>query len=132
MSRNIETVQSIYGAFGRGDVDAILENLREDVVWEHDGADHGVPWLVHRRGRAEVAKFFEALAAVELQRFEPQTFLEGGDQVAVTIQIELQVTATQKKVRELEAHLWTFDAAGRVRRFKHLVDTHAHWLAWRG
>jgi len=41
------------------------------------------------------------------------------------------VKATGKTLRDLEVHLWTFDDAGRVVRFRHVVDTHAHHLAAR-
>ena len=33
---NIETVKSIYEAFGRGDVPAILDKLADDVDWDYD------------------------------------------------------------------------------------------------
>ena len=63
---NQQTVQDIYAAFGRGDIPAILERLADDVRWDHlpdgGGAErHGVPWLVARTGRDDVAGFFEAL-----------------------------------------------------------------------
>jgi len=33
---NVKTVQSVYEAFGRGDVSAILEVLTDDVDWASD------------------------------------------------------------------------------------------------
>jgi ketosteroid isomerase-like protein len=132
MPSNTETVQAMYQAFGRGDVPAILACLREDVEWEHDAVDHGVPWLKPRRGPAEVGRFFADLAGVEISRFEPMSFLASADQVAAVIAIELAVKATGRTVRDLELHLWTFDSSGRVSRFRHVVDTHQHVLAYRG
>jgi len=126
---NIHVVQAIYQAFGRGDVPSILERLHPDVEWEHDTIDYEVPWLVPRRGRAEVAKFFESLQGVEFHRFEPLAFLEGPGQVLATIRLEITVRATKKKVVDLEAHLFTFDSAGQVTRFRHLLDTHQHVMA---
>ena len=32
MSNNIETVQKIYAAFGRGDVPGVLEHISDDLV----------------------------------------------------------------------------------------------------
>jgi ketosteroid isomerase-like protein len=30
---NVATVQSIYEAFGRGDIPAILDRISDDVIW---------------------------------------------------------------------------------------------------
>ncbi len=62
MSRNLETVQNTYAAFGRGAVDVILEALADDVEWEawadNSAARAGVPWFQPRRGKAGAAEFF--------------------------------------------------------------------------
>ncbi|MCO5124685.1 MAG: nuclear transport factor 2 family protein [Rhizobacter sp.] len=78
---NIRTVQSIYEAFGRGDIATILGHLAEDVTWEYDKAEAGIPWLAPRRGRAAVPKFFEALGAVDFQQFQPKMQFESGNTV---------------------------------------------------
>jgi ketosteroid isomerase-like protein len=46
MPTNIDTVKTIYENFQRGDVPAILARLHEDVEWEHDTVNHGIPWIV--------------------------------------------------------------------------------------
>ena len=125
---NIDTVRSIYEAFGRGDVAAILGRLAEDVAWEYDKADTGIPWLVPRRGRAQVGKFFEALAAVDFQQFEPKTQLESGNIVVSLNDVAFTVKATGKRyVEEDEVHIWHFDADGQVARFCHKTDTLQSW-----
>jgi len=129
----IQTVQSIYEAFGRGDIPAILAQLAEDVAWEYDKADAGIPWLVPRRGRAEVAKFFEALGLCDFQKFQPKTLLEGDRLVVALNDVDFTVRATGQAVSEVdEVHLWHFDAAGRVARFCHKTDTLRHWRALQG
>lgn len=129
----IEKVQSIYAAFGRGDMPAILEHLSEDVEWEYGGPSHGVPWLEPRRGRAGAAAFFGVVAAeLEFLRFAPKTFLEGPGIIAALVDLEARVRRTGKPITEVdEVHLWHFDAAGRVVRFRHRVDTHQHVEALR-
>jgi ketosteroid isomerase-like protein len=129
MSDNLGTVQDIYEAFGRGDIPTILGHLHDDVVWEADGVDHGVPWLTPGVGRDHVARFFESLGLVDIGRFEVANLLEGGSQVAAVIRIELTPKATGRTILDLELHLWTFGADGKVVQFKHLVDTHQHVLA---
>ena len=49
--------------------------------------------------------------------------------VAVPIHLELRVKSTGKIIKDLEAHLWTFDADGKVTRMRHLADTQQFALA---
>ena len=129
---NVERVQGIYAAFGRGDIPAILEHLADDVEWEYGVDSTDVPWLQPRRGRAEVVKFFESLAVMEISKFVPKHVLSQGDLVVALVDLEAKVKATgQRVVEEDEVHIWYFDDHGRVRRFRHRVDTHMHWKALR-
>ncbi|HEX8737326.1 MAG TPA: nuclear transport factor 2 family protein [Pyrinomonadaceae bacterium] len=130
---NTEKVQQIYESFGRGDVPAILEHLADTVEWEYGVISTDVPWLQKRRGRGEVPKFFESLAEFEMQKFEPKTFLENGNVVAVLLDVEFTVKATGiRVVEEDEVHIWYFDAEGKVSRFAHKVDTYQQWAAYKG
>jgi len=38
---NIKTIQMIYEAFGRGDVDAITSNVTDDVDWATEASGKG-------------------------------------------------------------------------------------------
>ena len=130
---NIPTVQSIYAAFGQGDIPAILGHLAEDIEWEYSIADAGVPWLQPRKGRAAVPKFFESLDALDFQKFQPKTLLESGNVVVALIDLAVVVKATGRPiVEEDDVHIWQFDSQGRVTKFCHRLDTHRHWLALRG
>lgn len=128
---NIETVQKLYAAFGRGDIASILELVSPDVAWDNAGDHHDIPWLAPRRGRAEVARFFESVAELEVHHFEPKTFLSSGDLVIVLVDEDVTVKRTGKRLRELDqVHLWTFDAAGRIVRHRQRLDTYQHWRAY--
>ena len=131
---HVDTVQKVYDAFGKGNVPAILGHLADDVEWEYGGDATGLPWLQLRRGQAQVAGFFQDLgAAIDVQRFQPTTFLESGDVVVVLIQLEFVVRATgQRVVEEDEVHIFHFDGGGKVRRFRHRLDTYRAWLASKG
>jgi len=127
-----QTIEEIYQAFGRGDVPAILERLADDVAWEHDAPDHGIPWLTPGRGRQHVMSFFGVVAEqLTITRFEVKSLLTGRDQVVAVIDIDAKVNATGKAFRDLELHLWTFAPNGKITRFRHVADTHQHWLASR-
>lgn len=127
---SVGTVQGIYEAFGREDVAAILAKLASDVEWEYGVNSTDVPWLQPRRGRDEVAGFFQALAALDFHKFQPTALLESGDLVVALINLEATVKTTGRRVvEEDEVHLWRFNAAGEVARFRHRADTHLHWTA---
>lgn len=123
----IETVQHIYAAFGRGDVPAILACLAEDVEWEYGTPPNPVPWLQPLRGRAQVPRFFDTLVTqVEFHGFVPKHCLGEGRLVVGIVDLDATVRATGKRVVEVdEVHLFHFDEAGRVARFRHRADT---WL----
>jgi len=127
---HLATVQRIYEAFGRGDVPAILDELADDIEWDRDAPSYGVPIYEPGTGKEHVQRFFDALQGLEFLTFQPANFLVGGDQVAVTIDVEVKVLATGNVARALEIHLWTFGADGKVRRFFHCIDRHAFVLAY--
>ena len=130
---NIGTVQHIYAAFGRGDIPGIVEHITDDIEWEYGVNSTDIPWLQPRRGKAEAEAYFAPYAGLEFRRLEPKTFLEDGDLVVVIVDLEAVVKATGTViVEEDEAHIWRFDAHGKVRRFRHRADTHQQWLAYHG
>jgi hypothetical protein len=129
---NLETVQDIYGAFGRGDIPFILDKVSESAEWDY-GSTSDVPWLMARKGRQGAADFFEALGGFEISKFVPHTFLDGGDVVVVMVDIESKAASTGLPIAEEdEVHIWRFDEDGKVNRFAHKVDSHAHWKAYHG
>ena len=70
MNDNVATVQKIYDAFSRADVDAILGVLTDDVDWAAEASSRQAPWYGARRGKAEVAQFFTDLAdAIDVTEF---------------------------------------------------------------
>lgn len=133
MHPNLETVKAIYDAFSRGDVAAILERLHEEVRWE-EWADSraqtaGVPWLLPRRGRAGAAEFFGVVGQFRFDEFQVHSLLADDHQVAAEITVDCTILSTGARVRDEELHLWTFDEAGRVVRFRHYIDTAKHIAA---
>lgn len=131
---NIQTVQRIYQAFGQGDVPTILGTLAPDVEWERWARVPAVPWLQPRRGPEGVAAFFGAVAEhLEFLDFQVTDLLDGGDVVVALITLRCRHRHTgQEIVEHDEPHIWRFDAAGRVERFRHAADTAQHEAACRG
>lgn len=121
----IESVQQIYAAFGRGDVPFILAQLADDVEWEYATEPNPIPWLQPLRGRDQVPRFFEALfAGIEITRFEVTKIFGDDSTVVDLVTLEYTAKSTGRKVQEVdEVHIWHFDAAGKVARFRHRADT---------
>jgi ketosteroid isomerase-like protein len=133
---NTETVQAIYEAFGQGDVPAILDKLAPDVRWEHWADNRAqaeeVPWMRARTGQGEVAEFFKVVGNFEIHEFRVLGVMEGGDQVAVEMLIEVTDRASGGHYRDEELHLWTFDDRGKVIRLRHYTDTAKQIAAAKG
>lgn len=127
---NLDSVQAIYEAFGRGDVDAILDHLADDVEWDLDAPGYGIPIFEPGTGKEHARRFFAAIQDLEFRRFEPTNFLSGGNQIAVPINVEVELKATGNVVEALEIHLWTFGDDGKVSRFFHAIDRHAFFVAY--
>jgi hypothetical protein len=71
---NVQRIQEIYAAFGRGDVPAILDQLRDDVAW-YDPGPPEVPHAARYRGREEVGGFSTRIAETqEFEEFTPTEF----------------------------------------------------------
>jgi ketosteroid isomerase-like protein len=127
---HIPAVQAIYQAFGAGKVPEILDALHENVKWEHDSVDHGIPWLKPGRGKLHAMEFFKTVGReFEMSRFDVKGLFENGPQVIALIDIEAKIRSTGKPIKDVEIHLWTFNDAGKVKYFRHVVDTHQHLLA---
>jgi ketosteroid isomerase-like protein len=83
---NVETVQAIYAAFGRGDVPFILDQVADDVAWEawadSSAQTAGLAHLAPRHGKAGVAEFFSVISGFEVIDFDVIAILDGGDKFA--------------------------------------------------
>ena len=72
---NIKTVQKLYEAFGRGDVQTIIDNVTVDVDWAAEASSTVAPWYGARQGKDGVGAFFQAFgSAVEVLEFTPTAF----------------------------------------------------------
>ena len=120
--QNLEVVKRGYEAFGRGDIDAVLQLCADDVEWATPGPPD-LPTAGTRRGREQVAQFFRAVDDVfEIQRFEPQTFITQGDHVVVLGSDTARIKATGKVLTERWAHVFTL-RNGKIATMREYIDT---------
>jgi uncharacterized protein len=103
---NVQRIQELYTAFGRGNVPAILDQLTDDVVW-YDPGPPEVPHAGRYRGREEVGSFFARLAeTLEIEEFTPTEFLAEADRVVVLGSLRGRVKATGRSYE----NEWVMDA----------------------
>jgi len=123
---NLAVVGGIYEAFGRGDIDFILDQVADDCAWEswldNHGQKAGIPPMTPRHGRAGVAEFFAYVATMEIQDFQVLDMLASDRQVVVEVQISIALPGSGS-VTDEELHLYSLNDAGRISRMRHYVDT---------
>lgn len=123
---NIAVVGGIYEAFGRGDIDFILDQITEDCAWESWLDNHGqraaIPPMQPRHGRAGVAEFFAYVATMQIQDFQVLDMLASDRQVVVEVQISIAMP-DGGSVTDEELHLYSLNEEGKIIRMRHYVDT---------
>ncbi len=131
MTGNAETVMGIYEAFGRGDVGHILDQMSDDVAWDHGIRETGLPYLVPGTGKDHVARFFQAVAEnLEFTTFEPATPCVNDDTVMVAVrEIGRNIVTGAPVEEDISVHIWTFGPDGKVVAFRHVVDIAHHEAA---
>ena len=104
--QNIATIQKMYEAFGKGDVQTIVDQLDPNVKW-NSHFDKAVPWAGDYTGR--VPDFFTAIYnSVDVQEFDPQEFIAQGDTVVSVGDFKATSKKTGKSSDSKWAFIWKF------------------------
>ena len=121
---NLGVIRRGYDAFGRGDINTLLESFDEQVSW----VTPGPPELAtsgRRTGRQEVAEFFVSVNELfDIQRFEPKDFLAQGDRVVVVGSETARARSTGNVIELDWVHVFTM-RNGKVVAFQEFFDTAA-------
>ena len=81
---NVEIVRAMNEAYLRGDIEAALEVLDEEIEWR--GTRGGLDEHAVARGKEEVVKSFaDNLATWETLKLDYERYLDAGDQVVVFV-----------------------------------------------
>ncbi|MCU1427383.1 MAG: hypothetical protein JWL83_1383 [Actinomycetia bacterium] len=119
----VAAVQRVYEAYGRGDVDAVLAEVTDDVTWAAEAASTSVPWYGTYRGKGEVARFFKEIGSnVEVTDFTPLSFTSNDTDVIVAVWWTYTVNATGKRAAMHMQHWWRF-VDGKIASFRGSEDT---------
>jgi len=119
---NTKLIQQMYAAFGRGDVQTILDHLAPDVEWTMEGPAV-IPYAGRKVGISQVAGFFEALRTTQQnQKLTIDEYIAQGDRVVTVGRYSALVMATGKQVDCAVAHVFSV-RDGRITRFLDFGDT---------
>jgi uncharacterized protein len=128
---NLATARAVYDAFGRGDVQAILDGCAPNIVWHSGGTREDFPVFGPRNGLDGVKSFFKDVAENnQFSLFEPRDFLASGDKVVVVGHYTMTQKKTGKPVDSDWAHIFTFKG-GKVVGWRELNDSAAFVKAYR-
>jgi uncharacterized protein len=123
---NIQVVQAHLAAFGRGDIDAALAAVAEEVDWQSPATrtPNGLmPWSAIRRTRAEVGQFLADLGAhTEPEAFEIFAITAQGDRVVLEGRNRGRARSTGRSYE----HDWVMVLTvqdGLIVRARHYYDT---------
>jgi ketosteroid isomerase-like protein len=119
--QSLEVVQTMYAAFGRGDLEGILASLDPDVSWRTPGAPD-LPTAGLRQGVPAVREFFGLLLnTFDIADFQPQDFLAAGDKVVVLGTSREGPKGGGRLVNFRWVHVFTF-RNGRIVAFEEPAD----------
>lgn len=121
---NLSVVRRGYEAFGRGDINGLLELFDDQIRWVTPGPP-ALRTSGQRTGRQAVAEFFAAVNEVhDIQRFQPKEFIAQGDRIVVLGDETTRVKATGNVVELDWVHVFTM-RNGKVAAFQEFFDTAA-------
>jgi uncharacterized protein len=122
---NTRLAQSVYEAFGRGDMAALAEVMADDIEWVNPGDPDDNPNAGMFKGKEAVLGWFGGLASTrDYTTFEPREFIAQNDKVVSLVYAEATVPDTGRAFVNHEAHVWTF-RDGKLARFEIYLDTAA-------
>lgn len=122
-AQNVKLVQSLYEAFGKGDVGRIVESASADVEWGIVGRPQDCPCFGKRKGKDGVADFFKTVGATwDFKQFSPREFIASGDRVVVLGAYEMTHRTTGKPFQSEWTHVFLVKD-GKIASFTEFTDT---------
>lgn len=119
---NTATVQQSYHNFKTGNIQALLDQMSEDVTWQLPEIEF-VPLAGKRDGRYAVREFFAMVARdQEVLEFEPREFVAQGDKVVSLGHYKWRVKDTGREFASDFVHIFTV-RDGKIVAFREHFDT---------
>jgi hypothetical protein len=123
LDSNVEFIEDLFAAFGRGDIGYVIDAHADDVVMEAPvSRTSTLPWAGTRTGRRELVEYFETMAThVRPEAFRDVVFTASGDRVVVEGSNSGTVVATGERYDHDWVMVFTI-RDGKVARFRHFYD----------
>lgn len=120
---NINLIKKLYAAFGKGDIETIIDHLADQLVWRFD-APAVIPYAGEHDTPDQVKEAFFANLASTQKDYSLQTdeFIAQGDKVIMVGSYGATVKATGKRFDLSLVHVWTIQNS-KVKRFVNFTDT---------
>lgn len=120
--QNTAIAQQAYTNFKTGNIQALLDQLSDDVTWQLPEVE-GAPLSGKRTGRDGVREFFATVARdQEVIEFEPREFVAQGDKVVSLGHYKWRVKDTGRDFASDFAHVFTI-RDGKVTGFREYFDS---------
>jgi ketosteroid isomerase-like protein len=120
---NIKTIATVYEAFGRGDVAAILGAVTDDVDWAAETTSTAAPWYGVRHGKDAVADFFTAFGStMDVEEFTPVSFAANDTDVLTVVRFAARSRATGRSAAMDLHHFFRF-RDGKIAYYRGTEDT---------
>ena len=122
IEKNIQTVKDFFAAIGRGEREALLALVAEDIEWIIPGEDW--PLAGTRHGHAGLANLLETASRSMETSTEPREFVAKGDWVLVVGYAKGKIKATNKTFEDD----WVFAITvrdGKLTSIREYIDTQA-------
>ena len=120
--KNIQTVKDFFAAIGRGDKEALLALVAEDIEWIIPGEDW--PLAGTHRGHAGLADLLQTASKSIETSTEPREFVAQGDRVLVVGFAKGKIKATNKTFEDHFVFAITV-RGGRLTNIREYIDTQA-------
>jgi len=121
--QNIDLIKGLYEAFGKGDIDPIIDHLAGQFVWRFD-APPIIPFAGDYKTPDEIRRgFFGSLAETQTNRvLNPEEFIAHDDKLVMVGRYSAVVTATNKRIDVAVVHVFTIQK-GKITRFLNFTDS---------
>jgi ketosteroid isomerase-like protein len=128
---DVALIQSLYAAFGRGDIATIIAACAPDIEWRLNGSRSDHPLLGSWKGPQGVQAFFAELARIQdFSEFTPREFLPAGDRVFVLGHYASTMRKNGRKAASDWVHIFTV-RGGKLAAFLEFTDTAEFARAWK-
>lgn len=104
----LKTVEKMFAAFGRGDLEKFKETVSEDTTWIYHGTTE-IPKAIFE-GKERAATFLsDILTKTDVLSFEPQQFICEGNMVVVLGQEYQKVKSSGKELKQKWVQVYTVE-----------------------